>query len=88
MFHIRGDVKPANRHAVDEYLLTIWELVMALTHSVEKYDAPNALKARFKPYVQAEEERLRMNLEVIRYQVDDFATVSLVTGPGRIEMVR
>lgn len=59
---------------------------MSLTHSVEKYDAPNALKARFKSYVQSEEQRLHENLEDIRYQVDDFATVRLVTGPGRIEM--
>lgn len=87
MFHLRGEVKATNQPAVEEYLLTVWESVMALTHSVQKHDAPNSLKARFKLHVQSEEERLRVNLELIRYRVDDFATVSLVTGPGRIEMV-
>jgi hypothetical protein len=88
MFQLRDEVQPANRHNVDEYLLTIWESVMTLTHSMQKYDGPEGPKARFEPYAKMEEERLRTNLEDIRYQIDDFATVSLVTGPGRIEIVR
>lgn len=87
MFHLRDKVQPANRHNVDEYLLSIWDSVMTLTHSVQKYDGPEGPKARFESYVKAEEERLRRNLEDIRYQIDDFATVSLVTGPGRSEIV-
>lgn len=88
MFYLEGKVQATNRNAVDAYLHTTWESVMALTHSIQKQDNSDALRAKFESYVEAEEERLRSNLEDIRYHIDDFATVSLVAGPGRIEMVR
>ena len=87
MFHLRGQVKPANRAAVDQYLLTIWESVMTFTHSFQKHGGSDSLRAKFKPYVAAEEDRLRRNMEEIRYVIDDQDTVALITGPGRIEMV-
>lgn len=87
MFHLLGKVKPMNRRIVDEYLVKVWDLVMGITFSIQKDRATDALKARFEPWVTAEEERLKKNLEEIRYDIDSCDTVRLVTGPGRIEMV-
>ncbi|KAJ7757039.1 hypothetical protein B0H16DRAFT_1885755 [Mycena metata] len=43
------------------------------------------LQAKFKSFVEAEETRLRANLEAVQYDIDAYDTLELVTGPGRID---
>lgn len=88
MFHLLEQVKPMNRRIVDQYLVKAWNLVMGITISIQKQRVTDALKTRFEPWITAEEERLKKNLEEIRYDIDAYDTVRLVTGPGRIEMVK
>jgi hypothetical protein len=87
MFDLLDKIKPMNRRIVDEYLVKTWDLITVFTFPVQKFSANDTLKARFEPWVTSEEERLKKNLEEIRYDIDTFDTVSLITGPGRIEMV-
>lgn len=86
MFYLVDKVKPMNRRIVDEYLVNVWQVTMAVTFSMRKDRASDALKARFQHWVTAEEDRLKKNLEEIRYDIDSTDTVRLITGPGRIEM--
>lgn len=63
---------------------------MTFTHPAEKVEMDEEamqLMAKFEPWVSSEEERLKKDLEEIHYDLDDPATVTLITGPGRIEMV-
>ena len=87
MFGIRSHIHPANRNAVDKYLQNVWQKICTLTSSfVNTYQA-ESLQERFKPYVEAEERRLREGLETVRYDIDAMDTLLLVTGPDRIEKV-
>ena len=88
MFAIRSQVHPANQHAVDKYLQTVWKKISTLGNSVVRTTQPESLQDRFKSYVEAEEQRLREGLETVKYDIDAVDTLLLVTGPGRIEKVR
>ena len=85
MFAIRSQVHPANQHAVDKYLQTVWKKISTLGNSVVRTTQPESLQDRFKSYVEAEEQRLREGLETVKYDIDAVDTLLLVTGPGRIE---
>ncbi|TFK64971.1 hypothetical protein BDN72DRAFT_846149 [Pluteus cervinus] len=83
-------ILPSNRRAVDEYLFhaSFWriELLLRSTRSVN----PNVLSDTdlmriTDAYEKEEEERLDENLQGVEYELDTPATVSLVTGAGRIE---
>ncbi len=87
MFAVRSQVHPANQHAIDRYLKTVWKNVSTLCNSVVRTDQAESLQERFKSYVEAEEQRLREGLETIKYDIDAMDTLLLVTGPGRIEKV-
>ena len=87
MFAIRPQIHPANRHAVNKYLQTIWKKISTLSNSVIRTTQPESLQERFKSYVEAEEQRLREGLETAKYDIDATDTLLLVTGPGRIEKV-
>ena len=87
MFAIRPYIHPANRHAVDKYLQTVWHKITTLTLSFVNANQPDSLQERFRSYVEAEEKRLREGLETVRYDIDAMDTLLLVTGPGRIEKV-
>ncbi|PBK80159.1 hypothetical protein ARMGADRAFT_1021049 [Armillaria gallica] len=41
--------------------------------------------SKFLPYVQAEEERLKGQLEALKYNIDASDSLLLITGPGRLE---
>lgn len=45
------------------------------------------LERRMLPYVQQEEQRMERSLLDVAYDIDDQNTLSLITGPGRIERV-
>ena len=88
MFSIRPLIHSSNRNAVDKYLQTVWKRVCTLTSSLVSTSQADTLQARFQSYVDAEEQRLREGLETVRYDIDAIDTLSLITGPGRIEKVR
>ncbi len=87
MFAIRPHIHPANRNAVNKYLSNVWKKVATLTDSLVRWSWSDELKGRFISYVDAEEQRLREGLETFKYDIDAMDTLTLITGPGRIEKV-
>jgi len=76
-----------NRVIVDAYFsdpvflkldLLIRSVVPTVNHDAE-------LERRMSAYVQQEEHRMEQNLEAVEFDIDDQNTLSLITGPGRIE---
>ena len=88
MFAMRPKIHNANTEAVQKYLLTVYRRATTLTSSFICTYQDDSLKARFQSYVDAEEQRLREGLETVRYDIDAMDTLTLITGPGRIEKVR
>lgn len=92
MYRILEQVLPANRRMADEYLSDYsfdrLELLLRSTQSLSDTSQidPN-LSRVIEAYVASEEARLDLNLQSVAYEIDTAATVSLVTGPGRIEKV-
>lgn len=92
MFQTLEHVLPSNRRTVDEYLFheSFWriELLLRSTRSVNSkvMQDPDLLRIT-ELYAAQEEERIDENLRNVRYELDTSATVSLVTGEGRIERV-
>lgn len=88
MFAILPNILPANRASVHQYINKTYEMVTTITASVNICNDTNeALQARFSSYIEAEEARIRGNLEAVEYDIDAEDTLSLVVGPGRIERV-
>ncbi|KAJ7262295.1 hypothetical protein B0H12DRAFT_1105150 [Mycena haematopus] len=85
MFALRTRVLPANRTSVNSYLETIYHGVTSLESGLAPCYVNEALQERFRDYVEAEETRLRRNLEAVDYDLDAANTLTLVTGEGRIE---
>ncbi|KAI0762326.1 hypothetical protein C8Q74DRAFT_143012 [Fomes fomentarius] len=85
MFTIKSLVLPANRRFVEKYLDSVWSLVTELTTGFRRAEWSDALRERFQSYVLAEEEKMREQLEIVRYDIDAADTLLLITGPGRIE---
>ncbi|KAG6845148.1 hypothetical protein H0H87_012944 [Tephrocybe sp. NHM501043] len=90
MFQVLEYVLPSNRRAVDEYLFhpSFWriELLLRSTRSVSsKILSDPDLSRMTEAYERYEEERLDANLHAVAYELDTPATVSLITGAGRIE---
>ncbi|KAL6303383.1 hypothetical protein BKA93DRAFT_735065 [Sparassis latifolia] len=85
MFSLRPHIHPANRFAVESYLNSVWANVAKLTSSLQSCTAAESLQARFRNYWEAEDQRIRRNLEDVRYRLEDMSTVTLVAGKGRIE---
>ena len=92
MFQMLEYVLPSNRRAVDEYLFhpSFWriELLLRSTRSVNPKTLQDPDLTRMTElYSTAEEERIDGNLRDVAYELDTPATVSLITGEGRIERV-
>ncbi|KAJ6511394.1 hypothetical protein C8R47DRAFT_732752 [Mycena vitilis] len=85
MFGIISKILPANKSSVDAYLTSIYEGVYTLTASVNGCWANESLNEKFASYIEAEEARIRGNLEAVQYDIDASDTLELVTGAGRIE---
>ncbi|KAI0767714.1 hypothetical protein C8Q74DRAFT_1203793 [Fomes fomentarius] len=85
MFALRPHIHPANRNAVNKYLSNVWKKVATLTDSLVRWSWSDEQKGRFISYVDAEEQRLREGLETFKYDIDAMDTLTLITGPGRIE---
>lgn len=87
MFAILPTIKPENRNAVNDYLQTVYHQVVTLKDGLYECPSNDALRMKFKSYVDSEEERLRLNLKTVDFDIDALDTLALVTGPGRIEKV-
>jgi len=87
MIHLSGEVLPENRTVVNEYISYAWTEVGIFTRSIQLEEGTDKLRARFQSYVDAEEEGLRKNFEDIKYDLDGYDSVRLVSGHGRIETV-
>ena len=92
MYDTLNHVHPSNRRAVDEYLYhsSFWriELLLRSTRSVNpKILSDPDLSRSTESYAKTEEDRLDTSLQDVAYELDTPATVSLVTGVGRIERV-
>ncbi|KAJ6591176.1 hypothetical protein DFH09DRAFT_195515 [Mycena vulgaris] len=85
LFALRTLVLPANRTAVNSYLDAIYQPVTSLEAGLAPCYVNEALQEKFSSYVEAEEARLRGNLEAVDYDLDAANTLTLVTGQGRIE---
>ena len=72
---------------VDKYLDEMWLPLMLSVMGLQPLPLNEKMQRRFKEYVDAEEQRLKRNLETVRYRIDDLTTLSIVTGPGQIEKV-
>ncbi|THU91631.1 hypothetical protein K435DRAFT_860160 [Dendrothele bispora CBS 962.96] len=85
------EVKPENRKWADEYMNS-WGMnrVDALLRSLREVSpVPGANNAELnkitQEYTKIEERRLKKTLEGFKFDIDDVETVSLITGPGRLE---
>ena len=88
MFSLQEKVLPANKGHINFYLFKLWQSITELTSAFRRVDRDDKLLARFQTYVDAEENRLRSNLETFKYDIDAMDTLELVMGPGRVEKVR
>lgn len=87
MFALLPRILPANLPAVHDYIESVYRPIMTLIVSVNVVPIDGALHTRFKSYMEAEEMRLKRNLEAVKFDIDALDTLSLVTGPGSIEKV-
>jgi hypothetical protein len=87
MFALRLHVLPANRGSVNKYLDSIYNGVTTLHSGLNACYINESLQEKFHSYVEAEEARLRGNLEAISYDIDALNTLYLISGQGRIERV-
>lgn len=86
------DVQPDNRFSADWYLdMDCFRSIEQLLRSTKTVDENERLESDLaqltESYVSSEEERLERNLKSVGYNIDSPATVSLITGQGRIERV-
>jgi len=88
MFRIIPNIKSENRVDISGYLQQMYRAIITISDSVNDKTETPAVQARFQSHISSEEERLRRNLDRIRYYIDAADIVPLVTGPGPIERVR
>ncbi|KAF5346696.1 hypothetical protein D9756_010366 [Leucocoprinus leucothites] len=89
MDRLHHDILADNKRLTDLYLLDsilAIHLVLKSTNVGRGHDfiTPELISIT-REYTTVEEERLRLNLESIGYDLDTPGTVTLITGPGRIE---
>ncbi|KAG6876866.1 hypothetical protein C0992_011497 [Termitomyces sp. T32_za158] len=88
---LRAKVRLENRQALDlhlhERVFDQLELLLRSTRTEERIVLPRELERLRDQYTCQEEERMHADLRKIAYTIDSSATVSLVTGQGRIERV-
>lgn len=82
------ELRLENRGYAHEYFAMSWKAIHTLTAGLDNHPPPHSNQDRFKSYVETEEQRLKVILQAVDYTIDGHDTLSLVTGPGRIEKVR
>jgi len=88
MIGLSDKVLPENRKGVNEYIWNAWMEATMFTRSIRFLEPTDDFRAKFESHVDAEEERLRKNLEDIKYDIDSYDSVHLISGHRRIETVR
>jgi hypothetical protein len=88
MIRLSEEVLPENRKRVNEYIGRTWRGATALTQPFNKWAGTTNIWAQFTSHVAAEETRLQKNLEDIKYDIDGYDSVRLISGQGRIETVQ
>ncbi|TCD65461.1 hypothetical protein EIP91_002675 [Steccherinum ochraceum] len=85
MFSFVAFVLPENRKRVEYYLSMVWKFVSQIIQGLNyPNEAPEHVAEKFTAYVEHEEDRLRKNLELIKYDIDALDTMQVVAG-GKIE---
>ncbi|KAF8512112.1 hypothetical protein JB92DRAFT_2930249 [Gautieria morchelliformis] len=84
MFAILPRIDVSNQVSINKYLSYVYPNVTTILAAVNPCHVNEALQEKFQPYIESEEKRLRENLEMARYDIDDLDTLALITGPGRI----
>jgi len=87
MIRLSDEVLPENRKEVNEYIGETWEEVTIFVRSFKWEKGTEDLRAKFQSHVNAEEVRLQKNLDDIKYDIDSYDVVRLISGHGRIETV-
>jgi hypothetical protein len=84
-----GSVLRSNRILADGYLadVTFTKIDLLLRSVTPTTNCDQDLDQKMQPYILEEETRLEQNLRSVAWEIDDANTLSLVTGPGRIERV-
>lgn len=91
MYKMREEVLPENRDGVDYYLHKVWMIGAQLAMPMASRNRDNAtdlVETKFKDYVIHEEDRIKHNLQRIKYDIDALDTVYIVAGPEQIEKDR
>lgn len=86
MIRLADEVLPENRKEVTEYVWYAWREATIFTRSIKWEESADEHRAKFQSLVDAEEERLRENFEDIKYYVDSYDSVHLISH-GRTETV-
>ena len=87
MIRLAYEVLPENRKEVNVYIAKVWTHVTVFVQSIKREKGTEDLTSKFESYVAAEEARLQRNFEDIKYDIDSYDTVQLISGEGRAEMV-
>ena len=86
MIRLSDEVLPENRKGVNEYIWYAWTEVTIFTRSIKWEEGTDEFMAKFQSHIDAEEERLQKNFEDIKYDIDGYDSVPLISH-GRIEAV-
>ncbi|KAI0320386.1 hypothetical protein OF83DRAFT_592964 [Amylostereum chailletii] len=77
-------ILPANREAVDDYHIYVWDAIHTFTAPLVNQTTLVSLD-KFRAYLDIEQKRLQENLQSSKFVIDNVDMVSIITGPGRIE---
>lgn len=81
------EARAANRNKLYNSYEIIWMQIASMTSTFKPFNLRPFARQQFQDYVAAEERRIYENLCKVKFRIDDFSTLVLVTGPGRIEQV-
>ena len=84
---IRSEVLPLNLQSVIKYFTQVWDSVHTLIAAVLSLQPSQDDPEKFRSYIEAEEARLRNNLQAVDFILDGTDTLTLITGVGRVEKV-
>lgn len=86
MFSLLPVVLSVNRAYISNYL-NVWTDMSLFVWGLDVYDISEPVRTKFQSFYDSEDERIKKNLELIKYDIDELNTLSLITGGGRIEKV-
>ena len=87
MIRLSDEVLPENRTVVNQYIDFVWPQAITFVRSFKWEKGTEDLGTKFQSHTTAEEERLQQNLEDVKYGIDSYELVRLISGHGRIETV-